>query len=98
MRGDFFFSSAAPVMSNDNYGLAVQFRKSADNCRIVSAPPVSVKLQEPSRHMGDVVSCGGAPQMSRQAHFLPRRKPLAFYIGRQTLCARIRGYPFAKMS
>src|ERR1700674_1089870 len=98
MRGGFFFGSAAPVVPNDNYRLTVQLRKAPDDCRIVAAPSVSVKLQEASSHVSNVESRRRTPRVSRQSYLLPRWEPLAFHIGRQTLCSCVRGSLFPQMA
>src|SRR6266481_8177219 len=98
MRGCFFFGSAAPVVPDDNHGLAVQFRKAPDDGRIVSAPSVPMKLQEACSHSGDVVARRMTPRMPRQSHLLPSRQPLAFYSLRQALRSRVRGSLFPQMA
>src|SRR5712691_381266 len=98
MGGGFFFGSPAPVVPDDNYCQAVQLRKAPDDCRIVTAPSVSVQLQEARSHSGNKVPGGGTPCVPRQAHLLPRWEPIALYSGRQAVNSCVRGSLFPQVA
>src|SRR5258708_11714207 len=72
MRSCFFFGSAAAIVPNDDNSLAVQLRKTTNDCRIVSAPSISMEFQESRGHSRDVVAGRTASDVSRQTHLLPR--------------------------
>src|SRR5450759_4033471 len=76
VRSYFLLWCAPSLLSNDENSLRAQFRKAADDRRIIAAPSISVKLQKTRGHMRDIILGGGTSKVPRQTNLLPGREPI----------------------